>query len=628
MKKYIHKLMVFLLVLGMSSCNYLDIVPDERPTEDDAFKDQKAAQKFLYSCYSYLPNIRTAASSLDLMTGDEVITAFEHESFAKFPKGNFTASAPVISYWNTLFSGIRQCYIFRNNVSSVPGLSQKLIDDYIGQADFLIGYYHFLLIRCYGPTILIKEEPDVNVAPEDFAARSSFEECVQFVVDQFDAAAGKLPDIRTREEYGLATSVAAKALKARMLLFAASPLYNGNTMYADFKNIDGSNLMPTTYNEQKWTKAKDAAVAAINYAEQIAGHDMYENTGYGDNGYPNDPVQRTLRYNIIEPVNSEVLWAETRNEGVYGLQNKCRPYVAGAYCWNGVGPTMDMLERFYTENGLPIDEDPAYNYSGRYQVVTVGDDEEKYACPGKETVAFNMGREPRYYAWNAFQGGYYELMSATTSGAYQDDPDFQEKTEGAVVSSRLVTSLLVNDNCGRGNRTNNYPPSGVLNKKGCNPSVKAKTSGSGLEETPWPVIRLAELYLTVAEAAVEVNDLATAKTYLNVVRERAGIPTVEDSWDGVATLDQNKMREIVRRERQIEFYLEGQNFWDMRRWLLAGEAFNHKHRGFDIAASTVSNYAKVVEVSFERKFEEQHYLLPIPIKDINVNTNLVQNPGY
>ncbi len=625
--KTLRYLILILLLLGVvSSCDYLDIVPDERPTEEDAFKDPKAAQRFLYSCYSYLPNPRDGAHSLDFMTGDEVITAFEHETFAQFPKGNFTATNPRISYWNTLFGGLRQCYILKNNIASVPNLSESLIKDYEAQADFLIAYYHFLLVRCYGPTILIKEEPSITTAPEDFLARSSLDESIQFVVEKFEEAAKGLPDRRTGSEYGLATSVAAKALKARILLFAASPLFNGNSMYANMKNGDGTPLFPKTYNAQKWQLAKQAALDAVKAAE-AAGHSLYTNSEYGENGYPDDPIVRRLRNNIIEPANSEILWADTREEGYYGIQNKSRPFVASS-SWNGVGPTLAMLDRFYTENGLPISEDPKYKYNNRFDVVTVTQEDEQKAKPGEKTLAYNLNREPRFYAWVAFQGGYYELMSASSSGAYRDDPYFEETTNQGVTSSRLVTSMLKNGNCGRGERKNNYNPSGFLNKKGCDPSFKASKSLTKPTDYPWPVIRLAELYLTVAETAVETNDLATAKEYLNKVRTRAGIPTVENAWKGVAELNQSKLRDIARNERQVELYLENHNFWDMRRWLWAGEAFDKKHKGMDIETNTVEAFANVTEIVFNREFREANYLLPIPIKDININTNLVQNPGY
>ena len=136
------------MLLGiLSSCSYLDVVPDEKATEKDAFEDKDAAKRFVYSCYAYIPNPRSGTGSLDLFTSDEVVTAFEHETFAAFPKGNYSASNPVISYWNSLFQGIKQCYILLNNIDMVPALEASIKADYIAQAKFLIAYYHFLLVQ-------------------------------------------------------------------------------------------------------------------------------------------------------------------------------------------------------------------------------------------------------------------------------------------------------------------------------------------------------------------------------------------------------------------------------------------------------------------------------------------------
>ena len=109
----------------------------------------------------------------------------------------------------------------------------------------MIAYYHFLLVRNYGPVILVKEEPSLTTPADQYAARSPYDECVDYVCQKFDEAAAELPATRINENYGLATSVAAKALKARMLLYAASPLFNGNSeFYSNFVNKDGAALMP------------------------------------------------------------------------------------------------------------------------------------------------------------------------------------------------------------------------------------------------------------------------------------------------------------------------------------------------------------------------------------------------
>lgn len=111
--KLINKYLIFLCVFVYSSCDYLDIVPDEKPTEEDAFKNPQLVERYLYSCYAYIPNPRHGTASLDFLTGDEVVTPWEHETFGKFAQGNYTPSNPYINYWHDLFKGIRQCYLLK-----------------------------------------------------------------------------------------------------------------------------------------------------------------------------------------------------------------------------------------------------------------------------------------------------------------------------------------------------------------------------------------------------------------------------------------------------------------------------------------------------------------------------------
>ena len=626
---------IFILLLGIftfSSCDYLDIVPDERPTEEDAFEDINALQRYMYSCYAYLPLSNSGSGSLDLMTGDEVVTAFEHETFARFPKGNYTSASPVISYWNTIFSGIKQCYILLNNVDRVPGTSDKIKNDYRSQAKFLIAYYHFLLIRSYGPVIIVKNEPDILTAPKDYLGRSDLDSCVEFVANLFDQAAEGLPSERPVSTYGFATNVIAKSLKAKLYVYAASPLFNGNSkFYADFKNYDGKQLMPIVYDAKKWEIAAAALKEAIELAES-AGHALYVKPDYNaGNKEPLDSVQHALRNTILDAGNPEIIWAETRNEGLYGIQNKSLPYVSSA-TWNGIAPTLTMVKRFYTKNGLPIDEDPEFNNADNFSIVTVGDEHAEVAAKGRQTFKLNLDREPRYYAWVAFQGGFYEIMNNESNGGYDDDESYKQYSKSG--QGKLVCDFVLGGNCARGKvgniRQNNYSPTGFLNKKGVNPAFAVKKNLQGPINHPWPIIRLADLYLMYAEASVENNKLDIAKEYLNKVRIRAGIPTVEESWAKTGKpLDQSKLREVVRQERMIEFYLENQNFWDMRRWLLAEKYFNVKAQGMNTEAGSIDDFVKVKEVVFDRKFTgPMQYLLPIPLGDINKNKKIVNNPGY
>ncbi len=656
MKRIINKSIIgclFLAGLTLTSCDFLDVVPDEYTSESDMTKDRQAALNYLYSCYGYLPQPNNGTSSLDLLTGDEVVTAFEHETFAAFPKGNYTASNPVISYWNTLYQGIRQCFTFQDELNkggNFSGLTDADRADYKAQVKFLLGYYDFLLTRCYGPIILVTSTPDATINPSNYLPRTNYDVCIDSICSYFDQAAAGLVATRTgtrANEFGLATSVAALAMKAKTLLYAASPLFNGNsTFYADFKDKDGNALMPLTYDANKWVKARDAYKAAIDSAE-AAGYHLYTRSDYkiSANAYPSDPYVRCLRYMSTdyeqddEPAgtNCEVIFADARGEGSYGLQNKSMPYNwnNGNNAWNGIAPTIAMLNRFYTKHGVPMSEDDSLDFSNPWQIVRVDSAHMNEAALKKQTMRFNLDREPRYYSWVAFENGYYEILSASNNGAYSTGHFANTYSNG-----RITTGFYIGQNCSRGLntnslRSNNYSPTGFLNKKFVDPDIiKSATGLSEYHNRPWPVIRLAELYLGYAECCVETGDLETARVYLNKVRTRAGLPTVEEAWSKY-TANPNKpntqdgLREIVRNERMNEFYLENQNFWDMRRWLLAEKYFNVKAQGMNIEATNMTNFAKPTEVTFERKFTSPaNYLMPIPSDDMNKNTHIVQNPGY
>lgn len=636
--KALYKSLLLAAVLGgsLSSCSgFLDIVPDERPSERDTYADREAGIKYLYSCYSYLPNHASTAGGLDVLTGDETITSFEHELFSSFPKGNFSGSNPVISYWNNFFQGIRQCYMFLEIVDKLPNTTDEEKRDYKGQANFLIAYYHYRLIQCYGPVSIIENTVDINMPAEQYPSRRTLDECVQWVADKFDEAARDLPASRdVKSRYGLATSVAAKGFKAKLLVYAASPLFNGTAttapIFADFKDKKGNNLMPTSYDPQKWIKAREAVKEAIEHAE-ASGHTLYVKDDYrnGDasaNAYPAVGVVRRLRTGLMDwkgQANPETLFADTRGPGYYDYQLKSSPRTVADAGADGLSLSWAMVNRFYTKNGLPWDEDPAFKNNDKLQIVTVDAAHNQEAHQGAKTMAFNLDREPRFYAWVGFQGGYYEVLNGDDN-AYPI-PSYMP-TRG-----RVLLDFTKNGNQGRKDRNNNYTPSAYLNKKYTDPSMIMKRSGPQTVGHPYTILRLADLYLLYAEACVETNDLDRAKEYLNRVRTRAGIPTVETSWAMVpgVTLNQEKLRQIVRQERQIEMYLEAQNFWDMRRWLLAGEAFNKKAQGLNVEATSVEGLAEVREIVFERRFiSPTHYLLPIPSTDVNRNLNLVQNPGY
>lgn len=604
MKNILTYFIAIVVTVTITSCeDYLEIVPDERPTEADAFANPQAARGYLYSCYGYIPNQRSGTTSIDLMTSDEIVTAFEHEIFAKFPRGEYTASNPVISYWNDLYKGIRQCYIFIDNIDGVKGIDEPTRTMYKAEANFLIGYFHFLLLRMYGPVVIADQQFDINMPAAEYPLRSTYDESVDFIVSKLDEAAQTLPlEMASSSDFGRATKVIAKSVKARLLLYAASPLFNGggenaSSLFSGFTNDDGVALISTSFDVQKWKKAADAAKEAIDMAE-MTGVSLYKNSTF-NTPLPADPIEKDLRYTFIDKNSSEIIWGETRRESIYDFQNKSTPFISGT-SWNGVAPTLTILEAFYTENGLPIDKDPAYNYNGRFNIVETD---------LGTTLSLNLNREPRFNAWISYHNSYYEVMRGN--------------------NREVLTQYRRDDAQGINGRSNNYSPTGYLNKKGVAPGAVQQPLQVSVNY-PWPVIRLAELYLNYAEALIEYGqDFNTAKQYIDKVRTRAGIPTIDEAWTPIGGAnDKTTLRDIVRQERTIELYLENHRFWDLRRWQIADQFLAHRLKGMNIQGATDEDFFRVTEVQFPRAFSQRNFLMPIPQEEVNKNELLIQNPGY
>ena len=665
--KNLFKTLIFTAIIGsFASCDYLDIMPNETASEEDAFASVDAAERYLYSCYSYMPNLENAHTYYD-WCGDEIVSCFPGESVRPYWENSYSSSNPynggtIENVYNRRYKGIRQCYLLKQNIANVPGITQDIINDYTNQADFLIAYYHMDLIKNYGPIVLVKELPDMGTPYDQMLPRSTYDECVNWVAGEFYRLKDLLPPRREGVSYGMATSVAAMALRSRLLLYAASPLFNGNSeYYSDFVNHDGTALIAQTPDANKWRIAAQAAKEAIDFAN-ANGYQLYYNS-YSDpfisnNPYPANTTLRQLRLTYIDQNSTEVLWANTRNEGNYSVQTKSLPNYNNTSSGGGWGVPIKMLERFYTKNGLPIDEDPEYNYDNRYGIVqnpTASDDDAniqeilEYSVRGA-TMALNLNREPRFYAWVSFHNGVYECLLGVNDytaegveGCAQRSKDIglAEAEQGGTARCLWQTQYKRNDNCGSWGAGNNFSPTGTLNKKGVHIATGMRNGDFAPTYYATPIIRLGELFLNYAEAAVglakdggDYSMVEDAMNYLNQIRTRAGLPSVLQSWANAKNPltsyqgNAERLMEIVQRERQIELYREGHNFWDMRRWK-KGDSFGEQQYGMNINATTEADFCQVTLCNYARNFNTpQHYLMPIPNSEVSNNPQMVQNPGY
>lgn len=630
--KRINQLLVALCILvQFSSCNYLDVVPDERAQEEDTYKTPDDVKEFLYSCYAYLPANHSTVAYWWLPAE---LTAVEKEGYTTFNYGDY--SPTNLSYtgdtWGNVWNGIRQCYIFQSVLDKIQSAN---VDDatkllYKGETDFLIAYYHFISLRSYGPTIIMDKMMDQNTPIAEFPERSSYDEVVDFISAKLDEAIPNLPEYQDGNDFGRVTKYAAQALKSRLFLYAASPLFNGNSeMYSNFKsNIDGRHLISQDYDVKKWEKSAEVTRDVIVSLEN-AGFRLYTDADAGEPSstkpaLPNK-AQRRLRYNVLDYENNkEVIWADTRTEGSYGIQRRSvLRQNKGSYITdigNVIVPTLQSVEAFYSKNGLPLNQDKTYDYQNRYVYIEAPEncDGNNYGTPANKVMKLHTDREPRFYAWIGYHNGYSEMSM------YED----KVPGDGSHAKKAVLIQMLKDDPHGRGNRSNsNFSVSGYANKKWVHPGWN-----NGWIEHPFCLFRMAELYLNYAEALVELNRLPEAKTYLDKVRERAGIPSVDEAWNNYSKNPgyqntQEGLREIVRQERMGELYLEGHKFFDIRRWKVAEKYVGMPDRGLNTLATSVEEFYPV-DLPLKRAFHKGQYLMPIDQNEINKAPQIVQNPYY
>lgn len=681
-------LLLYLNVCLVTSCaNYLDIVPDNITTVNDAFSSRSNAERFRNTCYGYMPSVvRPFHDPSWIASKSDEIWYYSNREYPSLGlgdtphglaimQGGQNTDKPYINYWDgensgiPLFRAIRECNIFLESVEEnnvVPDITEFERLWWIGEVKFLKAYYHFYLMHLYGPVPIIRTNPPMNTPPEELHVfRESVEEVVDYIVELLDESIEYLSheDVMSDSEVaenswtygGRITTSIAKALKAKVLIWAASRLFNGNEYYANFTDSRGKQLIPAGDPDLgKWQKAAEACLDAIQTAETLGGHRLYtsRDLAVSEDVSPATEQKYVLRYAVTKPFNKEIVWPSTHpTDGFAGwdvgiqsnrwqmhLTRESMPsFLAPAQgSHNGsMGTTLQIVEQFYTSNGLPIEDDDEWQkriggYEARYSTrLAEGDDYHKYYIQqGRVTAQLNFYREPRFYAYVGFDGSIWEGAGRSEANSFvvnKSTPTMTENTPTGYYMKKVV------------HPESNFTPAGAVYNYNSIPYT-------------FPIIRLSELYLYYAEALVEsVPDGAAppndAFVYVDRVRTRAGLKGVRETWDQPASLrpglynTKEGMREIVRRERTVELCFEGKRGEDARRWRIAHELFNDPVRGWSGLGPysavvtpgqiTDANYYLVTD-HYERSsgYAIKDYLWPIKSDNINVNNNLKQNPGW
>ncbi|MDR1223212.1 MAG: RagB/SusD family nutrient uptake outer membrane protein [Tannerella sp.] len=644
LKRLFSWLLILTCGLGIFSCDYLDVVPDNVATIEYAFANRNTAEKFLYTCYNdRLPagdlNRDPARGSDETMQRDAMGMSVPIYTSSYLARGLQNVSSPYFDNWGTYYKAIRNCNIF---LEEIPKVQVDMMEDerarWIAEAKFLKAYYHWLLLRQYGPVSIV----DVNLplsanVNEVKLYREPVENVVEYIVTMLEDALTDLPEERNMiegTEAGRANKLIALTLIADVRLWAASPLVNSdNDLYSSIVDNREVKLFPDGYDENKWKLAAEAAEKAIE-ACHLAGKRLYreiEARTYNQN----EVFQRQtmLRQAVCKRWNSELIWGSTN----YDINLLCRNCDARTMRFNTDGlnqtirmehsPTIKAVESFYSSNGVPIDEDKEWAanewYSNRYKIrpETSSGDEIYYVKEGQQTVYLHYNREPRFYADIGFDKGIYY------GAGYYDFP-------------ANVKYLEFYNTYPSGYINGAFSCTGYSAKKLAPYETSQTNTAIGTPEYfPFPIYRLAELYLMYAEAYNELegpNGAHSVQIFdcLDSIRARAGLDGVKKSWAEHAsvsdrpTRSKEDLRDIIRRERTIELMFESKRFWDVRRWRLIDE-LNEQPQGWSYMGKTGEEFYILQQAyPYQVSFSVRDYFWPIRESNMLVNDNLIQNYGW
>ena len=671
MKRYLY---ILAALLTLASCDsYFDIDFQDQANLEEVFSKKNTTESYLAHLYSYLPHDEDThkGAGFVIPRSDEGLFGFlGYGPFNKLRSGDYgtAASGDVaeFNYWKRYYIGIRQCTIFMDHVSLDKEDSETVKAAMKAEARFLRAFYYFCLFRQYGPVIIWGDQ----LAPEDAQGenldRNTVDENVDFIVTELDKAAADLPvnikDIGANDSWtGRATKGAALALKARVLLYAASPLYNGQDggrltgIFSAKTNLEGKRIFPE-YDGSKWQKAADAAKEVIDLnlytlCEPTSGTTDIERAA---SAYQNV---------FFERWNSETIWGwwhlgighsdggfSTWIGATGSFMYATVPdfsYVTTSYRpLQAYTPSLKMVDAYPMEatGRYPV---LGYEKSGRLNDLSrpIVDEASGYKTTGWEenykqpvdadwAPAFKahnttVGRDARYYSSLVPDGFYWpsdKIKKRWTS--YQS-------AAATVPVTKFESAALnwVGYACRRWYKANTAFATGA--------------DFTGAMRYVYPAFRLAEVYLNYAEACNEKpeRDAAEAVRYLDLVRARAGLKGIRQAYpeinfdasdagvtiSGVTKTGKEWLRWFILQERWCEFGMEAMRHYDMCRTLRAEDEYPTASWTLNMASETYEGvYERVNDLMplDNADFHYRDYFYPIISSQLAEMVHFTQNPGW
>ena len=589
-----HTTIAAVLVLGLTGCNgILDVSPRDQLSDDAVFADPNLAQAFVNDMYRgmgqglyeiMLSSMADETHFIHVYQTDKVVQA----RITPSDRGALDDNRFNHFDWSDNYTRIRQANTFLRRIDSTTfdtAWKQRMK----GEAYFLRAYFYHNLLRMYGGVPLITKVYGLN---EDYkVARNTFKETVDFIVANADSAAALLPVSYSAADVGRATKGAALALKARVLLYAASDLYNVNPSGQPETGYTGSQDRTAL-----WRAAKDAAKAVMDLGVYSLFRPAPANAQEAAKNYGDLFLQQTSEEVIMS---RQFLTSRGWSDGgPFGLFNGPNGY----HNWGGNTPIQNLIDDYRMADGSKFDWSNPVHAAKPY-----------------------VNRDPRFYASILYDGAPWRTRP---TDAQKFEPNNMIETFRALTYVESGTTKVA---AGLDTREGpiedwNGGYSGYYIRKFVDPTVDHQFV---VQQVPWIFFRYAEIVLNYAEASIELNELGDAMTALNQIRRRAGMP----EFSG---LDQATLRDESRNERRVEMAFEEQRFFDVRRWMIAPQVFSKNAGGINIYLdgdsptdrSTWRNYRYQTYDVQQRAWNDKMYFMPIRLDELNRNNLLKQNPGY
>ncbi|MDR2383596.1 MAG: RagB/SusD family nutrient uptake outer membrane protein [Prevotellaceae bacterium] len=633
MKKIKLFLITIMMLTGFACSDFLDQVPDEQlsdlilyDSKDDVVSALTQVYSYWYNYLDFTVYIGNAADDVD----------YNWNNYGPHYKdmGNFGPGTPRWNHWARFYEAIRisQSFLSRLDECRDPKLTDMERQWWRGEAEFLQAYYYFLLLQQYGPIPKIDhvyEGDKLTEAIESGIPRAHADSIGAYIDNLLVAAARKLDTTyAVPDRAGRANATAAWFLRSRLALYLASPLYNGQKSTANPsknyaalipENNDGTKLLNTAFDAQRWKRAMDLAAEALDMAKRgrykLLTYDP-DPSGYGN-------YKRIFTYpRGGEPSSEMIYYKQNFGTSNYGITHAAPLSWGGTY--SGVCPTIEHVEEYFMANGLMPEDDSDYTAIPDYKTMeTKG---------GSSQSKRFLRREPRFYANILYPSrNKYSVRSGGTNAEPSAITESETIKWSAESDEKSHFRPFYTGNDGFGKKSGrDFCITGFLLCKWIAPTSTAAQKG----DFATPHFRYTELLLNYVEAAIEYCDATGQEALANneifeqwdALRNRAGIPGVREAYAAAGiVLNNAKLRELIRRERRIEMANEGHRYFDNRRWLDAEREGGTKH-GFDINMDAPDFYN--VEVFETRYWDDKMYFQPIPQSEINKNKALTQNPGY